>query len=329
MSNKRRILVTGGCGFVGHHLVEHLLKTTDDEIVVLDSLDYASTGYDRLRAIGAVGIERVWLCHTDLSSPIPDLLARELGNIDLIFHLAAQTHVDRSIADPWPFIQSNVVGTYHLLEYARKVQPSALFYFSTDEVFGPADPGVDFGEWDRYRSGNPYAATKAGGEELCLAYANTFKLNVCVTHTMNIFGERQHPEKFIPKVISSCLTGGSIPIHSSMDGVPGSRHWIHARNVSAALMFLADGGVERGEKYNIVGEVERNNLELAQFIAEVLGKELNYELVDYHSSRPGHDLRYSLDGSKLARMGWILPCNFEQSLEKTINWYARELARDI
>ncbi len=195
-----------------------------------------------------------------------------------------------------------------------------MLYFSTDEVFGPAGPEVAFKEWDRYNSSNPYAATKAGGEELALAYANTYKLPVFITHTMNVFGERQHPEKFIPKVVRHVVRGLTMPIHSDPSRTkPGSRFYIHARNVADAVLFLLEHGEPR-EKYNIVGEREVDNLTLAQMIARVIGKPLKYELIDFHNSRPGHDLRYALDGSKLAAMGWSHPKEFEASLAKCVRW---------
>jgi dTDP-glucose 4,6-dehydratase len=206
-----------------------------------------------------------------------------------------------------------------MLDFARKKDLRKFVYFSTDEVFGPAPQGTLFREWDRYHSGNPYSASKAGGEELCLAYANTYKLPVLITHTMNAFGERQHPEKFIPLVISKVLNGETVTIHSNPEKTKaGSRFYIHCRNIASAIDFLLKNG--KVDKYNIVGEKEVNNLELAQFISRVVGKPLKYEMVDFHSSRPGHDLRYALDGTKMKKMGWRLPLTFEDSLEKTIKW---------
>jgi len=153
-----------------------------------------------------------------------------------------------------------------------------------------------------------------------MAYRNTYKLPIIVTHTMNVYGERQHPEKFIPLCIRKTLKGEKVLIHADETKTKsGSRKWIHARNVCSALLFLVEKG-ESGDKYNIVGEKEVNNLEMAQFIAKVIGKELKYEMVDFHSSRPGHDLRYSLDGTKMKNAGWELPKTFKQSLEKTIKW---------
>ena len=196
-------------------------------------------------------------------------------------------------------------------------------YFSTDEVFGPALNGIDYKEWDRYNSTNPYSASKAGGEELCLAYANTYKLPIIITHCMNAFGERQHPEKFIPSVIKKIVNNETVFIHSdSTKTKAGSRFYIHCRNIASAILFLLNESQNR-DKYNIVGEKEVNNLEMAGFIARVIGKPLEYEMVDFHSSRPGHDLRYSLDGTKMKELGWQIPKNFEKSLTKTIQWYLK------
>lgn len=319
-----KILVTGGNGFIGHHFCEHVLKNTNWDIIIVDRLTYASNGFDRLRDVNCYDNKRIThFCH-DFTMPISEGLLNELKVIDYIVHLGAETHVDNSIANPEPFVRTNVLGTMNMLEFARKCPHLKKFvYFSTDEVFGPAPREtvpVGYKEWDRYNSTNPYSASKAGGEELCLAWANCYKVPVIITHTMNVFGERQHPEKFIPKVIKKILAGETITIHCDpTKTIPGSRYWIHARNVAEAIMFLIDKGEFR-EKYNIVGEKEVDVLSMARFIAQVLNKELKYEMVDHHSSRPGHDLRYGLDGSRLEAMGHFYPKTFEQSLEKTIRW---------
>ncbi len=326
----KKILITGGAGFIGHHLVEHLLKNTDWEIVVLDRLSYAASGFDRLRDVEAFDDSRVHIFTADFTKPLSVGVKDEIGKLDYIVHMGAETHVDNSIDNAEPFVRSNVLGTMHMLEYAREVKPKAFFYFSTDEVFGPATGETSYKEWDRYNSGNPYAATKAGAEELCLAYANTYKIPMMITHTMNVFGERQHPEKFIPIVIRKVLAGETVTIHSNKDKTKaGSRFWIHGRNVAGAITFLIEKFEVEGEKllnefnaekFNIVGEKEVDNLEMAQIIAKSLGKELKYEMVDFHSSRPGHDLRYGLDGEKMKELGWELPVNFEDSLDKTVQW---------
>ena len=318
----KKVLMTGGAGFVGHHVVEHILKNTDFEVVCLDRLDTSGTIARLQQVLENLPAEqgRVRFVFHDLKAEINEFVAGQLGKPNYILHLAAGSHVDRSIEDPMSFVMDNVVGTTNLLNYARQLDSLDLFVnFSTDEVFGPAPQGVKYKEWDRYNSTNPYSGSKAGQTEMGMAFANTYQLPLITTFCMNIFGERQHPEKYIPMCINRVLKGESITVHSSKEGDPGKRHYIHARNVASAVLFLLDN-FEQREKYNIVGEKELNNLQLAQFIAEVLGKELKYELVDFHSSRPGHDLRYALDGSKLKDMGFEYAANFEQSLTKTIQW---------
>lgn len=318
---KKRILITGGCGFIGHHLVEHVIKNTDWDVIVLDKLTYASEGFDRLRDIKCFDEKRVLILTTDFVKEFPEGILKEIGDVDYIVHMGADTHVNNSIKNPEPFVMSNVVGTMRILDFARKQKNlDKMIYFSTDEVFGPAPEGVEYKEWDRYNSTNPYSASKAGGEELCLAYHNTYKVPVMISHTMNVLGERQHPEKFIPMTIKNVLDGKKVIIHSNRSKTKaGSRFWIHARNVACVVLFLLEKG-EAGDKYNIVGEKEVDNLEMAQIIAKVLKKPLNYEMVDFHSSRPGHDLRYALSGEKLYNMGFRYPKTFEESLKSTIEW---------
>jgi dTDP-glucose 4,6-dehydratase len=316
-----KLVITGGAGFVGHHLVEHFLKNTDWEISIFDRLSYSSKGLDRVRDIDAFDDKRVTFFAIDLTRGISEGVLRENKDADYILHLAAESHVDKSIEDPKPFVYSNVVGTMNVLDYALKCDNLIKFnYFSTDEVFGPAPIGVEYKEWDRYNSTNPYSASKAGGEELTLAYMNTYGLPGYITHTMNIFGERQHPEKFIPKVIRKVRDGECVTIHSDPTKTQsGSRFYIHARNLASATHFLLDKSEQR-DKYNIVGEQEITNLELAQKIADIMGKDLIYEMMDFHSARPGHDLRYALDGRKMEKMGWKVPLTIDESLEKTVKW---------
>ena len=260
-------------------------------------------------------------------------ISEEIGKIDIILHLAAGSHVDRSIDYPMEFVLDNVVGTANILEYARTINESTKFerfiYFSTDEVFGPAPKGIDYKENDRYNSTNPYSATKAGGEELAVAYENTYKLPVYITHTMNVFGERQHPEKFIPMCIKKIRDGELVTIHSDKTlKIPGSRHYIHAEDVSEAIHFLLtnpinielDYGGAKCPKFNIVGSEELNNLELAQIIANSQGKDLKYEMVDFHSSRPGHDLRYSLSGEKMKKLGWEPSIKLTERIKQVVEW---------
>jgi len=316
-----KILVTGGCGFIGHHFVEHLYKNTDWDIVIIDKLTYASKGFERIKNIGMLNDLRVKIFTFDLAQTFTEGIVSEMGDINYIVHMAAETHVDNSIDHPVPFIYNNVMSTVNLLEYARNLKNLKLFfYFSTDEVFGYAPENVAYKEWDRHKPTNPYSASKSAAENICIAYENTYKIPLIMVNVMNAFGERQHVEKFIPKVIKKVLDGEKVYIHSYEDKkTPGSRFYIHARNIADAVLFLIKNG-KIGDKHNIVGEREVDNLELAQLIAKILDKPLNYELISFHKDRPGHDLRYCLDGTKMKELGWHCPVNFEESLKKTILW---------
>lgn len=315
----KTILCTGIAGFIGHHLCEAVLKTTDWNIIGIDRLTYASSGFDRLKDIGAYDNPRVKIFTHNFVYPIEGSLIKEIGNINYIAHLGAETHVDRSIKDPLSFVQSNVIGTLQMLEFAKIVKPEKFLYFSTDEIFGPAIEGMSYKEWDRYNCTNPYSASKAGGEELCLAYANTYKIPMIITHTMNCYGERQHREKYIPIVMNSLIDDKVLQVHCS-NGQPASRSWIHARNASDGVLFLLQHSPSGRDKWNITGEKEYNNLDLALLIAQFMGKPLKYELVDHYADRPGHDFRYMIDGSKIREQGWEMPIDFEHSLKKTIEW---------
>jgi len=317
----KTIIITGGCGFIGHHFVEHVLKYTDWKIIIVDKLTYASKGFERLRNFDAVKNDRVRIFTFDLCNSITEGLKQEFGDVNYIVHMAADTHVDNSISNPTPFIYNNVMSTVHLLEYARSLKSlEKFFYFSTDEVFGAAPNNISYKEWDRHRPTNPYSASKSAAENICISYENTYKVPIVIVNVMNAFGERQHVEKFIPKCIKYILEGKTIEIHSDKTcQIPGSRFYIHGRNIANAVLFLINNG-KIGDKYNIVGEKEVNNLEMAQFIAKAMNKELKYSLVNFHEDRPGHDERYALNGQKLLDMGWKLPVDFYHSLEKTISW---------
>ena len=329
----KTILITGGAGFIAHHTVDYLLENTDYNIVTLDRLDY-SGNLNRLNEVveshPKSERKRVRTVFHDLKADLNPQIVSTIGKVDIIAHLAAGSHVDRSIDYPMEFVLDNVVGTVNLLNYARQVDNLERFiYFSTDEVFGPAPEGIKYKENDRYNSTNPYSASKAGAEELVVAYENTYKLPSIITHTMNVFGERQHPEKYIPMCIKKARDGEKVTVHSNKELTKaGSRHYIHALDVADALNFLIncdidslepDYGGAKCHKFNIVGGEELDNLELAKMIAEAQGKELNYEMVDFHSSRPGHDLRYALDGDKMKNMGWT-PKPVKQRLEEVVQW---------
>ena len=328
----KRALITGGAGFIAHHLVSQILKNTDWEVVTLDRLDFSGNLnrlQDILQDFSPEDRSRVRVVFHDLKAAVNPLIAADIGKVDYILHLAAGSHVDRSIEYPMEFVMDNVVATCNILDYARGLDHLERFvYFGTDEVFGPAPKGIDYKENDRYNSTNPYSASKAGGEELAVAFENTYGLPVYITHTMNVFGQRQHPEKYIPKCIKNIRDGRPITIHSDpTKTIPGSRHYIHAEDVSDALLFLlqqptvveSDWGGAKCPKFNIVGAEELNNLELAKLIAEAQGKDLIYELVDFHSARPGHDLRYALSGEKMKKMGWE-PQNIRSRITEVVEW---------
>ena len=327
-------LITGGAGFIAHHLIARILNETDWNIVTLDRLDY-SGNLNRLNDILEFQCtpeqrKRVRVVWHDLKAELNPLVRKEIGKVDYVLHLAAGSHVDRSIDYPMEFVMDNVVGTCNILDFARSEDNFERFlYFGTDEVFGPAPDGIKYKEEDRYNSTNPYSASKAGGEELAVAYENTYKLPVYVTHTMNVFGERQHPEKYIPMCIRRARDGDVITVHSDKTKtIAGSRHYIHADDVASAVLFLLNykgtfaptWGNAKCPKFNIVGSEELNNLELAQIIADAQGKELNYEMVDFHSSRPGHDLRYALDGSKMRDIGWEPAKSVRDRIAQVTNW---------
>jgi len=320
---KQKILITGGAGFIGHHLIYNLLKNTNHDIISIDRLDYSGS-YNRINQIinnNENWKKRVTIIWHDLKAEINTLTAKQINNPNIILHLAAASHVDRSISDPMSFVLDNVVGTVNLLNYARDQKKLDKFiYFSTDEVFGPAPLKIKYKEDDRYNSGNPYAASKAGAEEMCVAFKNTYKMPIIVTHTMNVFGERQHPEKYLPKIINYILNKKTLTIHSNSNKTKaGSRFYIHAQDVADAVRFILSKGVI-GEKYNIVGPKEIDNLQLAKIVSKHLGKKLKYKFVDFHSSRPGHDLRYALSGIKLKKMGWQPRKNIQQRIIETTEW---------
>lgn len=328
INRKTKVCCTGATGFIGSHFVEAILKETDWEIVMLDGLTYAGNP-TRLKEIDVWEKEKyrtkfVWW---DLKSPLTFSTEKEIGEVDYVIHLAAESSVDKSIKDPAGCVLGNVMGTVNLLDWARLHPVKKFIYFSTDEVYGPIDEG-SWKEEARHAPGNPYSASKAAAEDICLAYANTYKIPITITNTMNVFGERQHPEKFIPMVIKNVLNGYTCTIHSNPDKTrAGSRFYIHARNAFKAIKFIIENGEtievkspSRG-RYNIVGDEEVDNLTLAQKIANILEKELRYEMVDFHSSRPGHDIRYGLDGSKLKSLGFEYPKSFDETMERVVKWY--------
>ncbi len=330
----KKVLITGGAGFIAHHIIAHIIKNTDWDIVTLDRLDL-SGNLNRLHEIldefSTKDKKRLKIVFHDLKAEINSQIKSELGTPDMILHLAAASHVDRSIIYPMEFVLDNVVGTVNLLDFARTLKNLEKFvYFSTDEIFGNAPKGVSYKEYDRYNSTNPYSASKASAEEFCVAYENTYKLPIVITHTMNVFGERQHPEKFIPMTIQRVRDSEKVFIHANKEKTKaGSRHYIHAQDVADGLMFIlglknyqhqGDFGNAKCPKFNLVGPEEINNLELAQKISKVQKKELIFELIDNHTSRPGHDLRYSLSPNLLKSLGWEPKIKLSKRIEEVVDW---------
>jgi dTDP-glucose 4,6-dehydratase len=332
----KTVLISGGAGFIAHHIIDKILRDTDWNIVSLDRLDISGNLnrlHDMLQDHDPKMIaKRFRVVFHDLKAEINSQIAHDLGKIDIVLHLAAGSHVDRSIAYPMEFVQDNVVGTVNLLDFARKYHPNLerFVYFSTDEIFGVAPVGVSYDEYDRYNSTNPYSASKAAAEEFCVAYENTYKMPITITHTMNVFGERQHPEKFIPSTIQKVRDGEKVIIHADPTRThAGTRMYIHAKDVAEGLVFILSKPYEtvtgpNGEKlcpkFNLVGTEEIDNLTLAQLVARGVGKELIYEMTDFHSSRPGHDLRYALDGSRLKQLGWEPKIKLSERITEMVQW---------
>lgn len=321
-----RVLITGGAGFIGHHLIDYILTRTDWDIVTIDRLDL-SGDLSRIGELKSVqnNKDRIKFIWYDLKSEINGFVAKEIGEIDYIVHLAASSHVDRSIDDPVPFILDNVLGTTNLLQFSKGLKNLKKFInFSTDEVFGPAPVGVNHKEDAPHYPSNPYSASKSGQGAIGYSFWVTHKIPVITTYTMNNFGERQFPEKLIPKTIRSIMEGTEMPIFAEKNKKGkfvsvGSRFWLHCQNTASAIMFLLENGVP-GEAYNIIGFDELTNLEIAEKIAEIVGKPLKVKLVDFHKTRPGHDRRYALDGSKLLKMGWKPEVDFDKSLKKVVEF---------
>lgn len=324
-----RVMLTGAAGFLGSHCLRHLLVNTDWDVVCPVSFTHKGLPERITTQVDQdEWWDRVTVVKCDLSSRINDTTAARFGDIDYIVNYAAESHVDRSIVDPATFIRNNVDVAINLLDYARLAKPKAFLQISTDEVYGPAPEGYAHKEWDAVIPSNPYSASKAAQEAIAISYWRTYEVPVIITNCMNLIGETQDPEKFIPMIMSKVLHGEVVPIHAAADGTIGSRFYLHARNLADAILLLVrrgnisryEAGATRPDRWNIVGEREVSNLEMAQMVADSLGEPLRYELVDFHTSRPGHDLRYALDGSKLAATGWTMPVPLDASIKALVDW---------
>lgn len=324
----KRVLLTGASGFFGSHLLRHLLINTDWEFVCPCSWQHKGTPERIDNALVGIDKNRVKVITHDLTAPFTEITKKRIGNIDYILNIASNSHVNRSIDNPSEFIIGNTLLAFNMLELARELKPEVFLQFSTDEVYGVAPEGVNHKEWSTIIPSNPYSASKAAQEAIAISYWRTYGVPVIITNTMNLFGETQDPEKYTAKLIKKIYDGEEVTVHGSENNI-GSRFYLHARNGADAVFFILknlppkmynEGENLVPDRYNIVGDIEMNNLDLAKLVANILGKDLKYKLVDFHLGRPGHDRRYALDGSKLKELGWSAPMNFEESLKKSIEW---------
>ncbi|MCM2458010.1 dTDP-glucose 4,6-dehydratase [Rhizobium sp. CG4] len=327
----KTVLVTGGAGFIGSAVCRFLIGNTDARVICLDLLTYAG---DRRSLRDVEECERFTFVKADIGDveAVKHLLADKAP--DVIMHLAAESHVDRSISGAAPFIETNIVGTFRLLETVRAywlelpVEKKCEFRFlhvSTDEVYGTlGDEGL-FSETTPYSPNSPYSASKAASDHLANAWYHTYGLPVVISNCSNNYGPYHFPEKLIPRIITTALEHGDLPVYGKGQNV---RDWLHVDDHAAALWLVATQG-RLGEKYNIGGRNERRNLEVVEAICSILdrvgppGPAGGYaSLITYVTDRLGHDHRYAIDASKLeTELGWSAKYNFDTGLEATIDWY--------
>lgn len=322
----KRVLITGAAGFIGSHVLRYFASAHPYwEFVIVDRLNYAGALSRIADVVQPETRSRFKIVLHDLRAEITDYVRESIGAIDIVMHLAAETSVDKSAVDPRAFVESNVVGTFNLLEYCRLHQPrlDKFFLISTDEVYGAAPAGVDHGEDFPHRPSNVYAATKAAAEDLAFAYEHSMGVPVIITNTMNNIGPMQAPEKYLPRVIRALARGELITVHGTPDNV-GTRKYLHARDHADAINFLMAHG-KRGERYNVVGAEEVSNLDVVRRVEKTfrqLGHNVDAKIKfqDFHLGRPGHDRRYSLDGSKMAALGWVPSRSFDTVIHELVQW---------
>ena len=330
----KRLFLTGAGGAIGIHVIAHIMHNTDWEIVATDSFKKDHKGYfDRITNLFKEHEDwksRIKIIIHDLNAPITEREIKEIGKVDYIVNLASRSDVQNSVDDPIPFVRNNVETMLNMLEFARAVKPDAFIHFSTDEVYGPAPKdSTGHPEWDTILPSNPYSASKASQEALAIAWWRSYSVPIIITNTMNNFGETQAPSKFPAMIQTKIQNGEKIQVHSAGNGEIGSRYYIHSRNSADAILFMLKnikpvihkaGEMDRPLRFNIVGDKQVDNLELVKIIGKLMGKEPNYELVNFHKDNPGHDLHYGLDGTLLEKAGWKAPLGFEESLKNTIDW---------
>jgi dTDP-glucose 4,6-dehydratase len=322
-----RVWLSGAGGFVGHHCLEHLLVNTDWDVVATDSFRHHGKT-DRLADAGHFigGRDRVTVVTHDLTVPFSEQLAVKMGRLDYMIAMASESHVDRSITDPVPFVMNNVAVILNTLELARRANPRAVIVVSTDEVYGPVIGDREYPEWSPILPSNPYSASKAAQEAVAIAYWRAYGVPVIIVNIMNVIGERQSPEKYLPMLISRISRGEVVKIHGRPPNV-GSRHYLHARNASDAMLYIlqklppvAYPDSQCPDRYNVGGQARISNLALAVDVAEIIGAPLHYETEDFGLSRRGHDPHYGLDMTKLTALGWVPPVDFREGLEHIVRW---------
>lgn len=331
-----KVLVTGGAGFIGSAVIRHIIKNTQDEVLNIDKLTYAGN-LESLKEIDQnlrYTFKQIDICDHEALSLIFDEFKP-----DVVMHLAAESHVDRSIDGPAAFIQTNIVGTYTLLEAARKYwisleaeaqQNFRFHHISTDEVYGDLEGTTDlFTESTSYAPSSPYSASKASSDHLVRAWHRTYGLPVIITNCSNNYGPYHFPEKLIPLVILNALDGKALPIYGKGDQI---RDWLFVEDHARALYtVVTTGGV--GETYNIGGHNEKQNIEVVKTICKILDElepHINTEpyesLITFVKDRPGHDLRYAIDASKIKNdLDWVPKETFETGIRKTVEWYLNNL----
>ena len=309
-----KLLITGGAGFIGSNFILSMMNSHPEvEIINLDVLTYAGN-LNNLKSVDKN--PRYTFIRGDICDPNKVNLILDKYRVDTIVHFAAESHVDRSITKASEFVRTNVLGTQNLLECARHHQIEKFIHISTDEVYGSTITG-SFTENNILSPSSPYSASKAGSDLLALSYFTTYKLPVIITRCTNNFGPCQHPEKLIPLFVTNLLEGRKVPVYGTGKNV---RDWIHVSDHCQAVEFLIKKG-KFGEIYNIGGGNEMTNIEITEKILTLLKKDES--LIEYVTDRPGHDYRYSLDCSKLRKMGWSPRFSFEEGLKDTVEWYIR------
>lgn len=312
MSQPKKLLITGGSGFIGSWLIRHLLAENPDcQITNLDLLTYAGNP-ENLKDIE--NDPRYRFVQGDIQDET--LVNRLMCEVDACVNVAAQTHVDRSISGPGVFITTNVVGTQVLLEAARNANIAKFVQVSTDEVYGSIEGTAKFTEESPLEPSSPYSSSKAGADLIALSYWKTYGLPVCITRCTNNYGPNQYPEKLIPLFILNASEDKQVPVYG--DGL-NVRDWIHVKDHSAGVAAVLKAG-KPGEVYNIGSGNEHNNMEITRLILSILGKPES--LIRFVQDRPGHDRRYALDCSKVEReLGWKATTSFETGLRETVQWY--------